>query len=670
MRRSRMARFDSMSTVADDFLAWALDSSRTLEERFGILRLIEAVYPRYYSGPDKKPTNYEADRLRREDRSFNAAFVPAWDENDLRIIAKLLPQVLELDVHNYGAERPLRDLTFLRYLPGLTSLKIGQVEVDSLDILRHLPALRSFHTFALDRVEDYTALASCQQLTTLYLHGQHPWPVFTGLETLPILESLEWHLPIRAITEIPRLPVLKRLALSGWNSDSLPDCLRDFHQLPDMPLLEQFWGGAFFRLDGIERFPRLRTARISGFFRNLAAVASQPALTHLRIACDEMRDISAVAAMPRLHQFALRSIRPQDWTPLMDSATLREVLTDGCDTPQPDFGTVQLVLPPHDDLFAAPMPRPLPPLRLFAYNPQSKDPSLTPPNDHYPDGPDGWDGCHLMRQSEDWWLSDLLLQTFRAAGLLRLQGLRLGYGRRRRRDRSSGAFFSPPIISCRDIMLRLLRTEAISHLREVVDATRTVLCRTRFPWQVNFMLAAEVDADDWDEEWRDSDDTPQERAMEHLLEEQRREREQERLQLFLADQHRLALLQEQGTPLTPGDIGPRRLAPAKPLPPVFQPPTEQGDSSQDDTDDEKSPFGSDDGGIAEAEPGQDDGNDESWLPPVEISDPNFRWNELHLYLTVTESAVWCATHRGDIEAASYLLDLPIEHPPGDTAEGA
>lgn len=669
MRRCGMASFGSMSTVADDFLSWAADPSLTLEERFGILRLVEFVCHRHHTGPDRRPFNFEAERLRREDRRYNAAFEPVWEEDHLRITAKHLPQVLDLDLHLYGDDRPLRDLSFLRFMSGVTSLRLGHVEVDSLDVLRHLPALRSLHIWFFDRVEDYRALASCQELTTLHVHGQHPWPDFTGLETLPRLEEVNWQLPLRAFTEIPRLPAVKRLELKCWNSDTLAGCLRDFHQLPAMPLLQEFWGGAFYRLDGIERFPRLRTARISGFFRTLAPVGSMPALTHLRIVCDEMQDISAATALPRLHQFALQSIRPQDWTPLMESDTLREAFTHGCDTPQPDFDTLQIVLPSRDDLFAAAAARPLPPLRLFGYSPQSKDRSRTPPDDHFPDGPDGWDGCHFMRQSEDWWFADLLKETLRAAGLLRLPGLRFGFGGRRR-DRASSVCSSQPRLSHRDIMLRLLGTEAISHLREVVRAARTALSGTRFPWQVNLTLTAEPDADDWDEDWRDSDDTPQERAMEHLLDEQRREREQERLRLFLADQHRLALLQEQGTPLKPGDIGPRRLPPAKPLPPVFQPPAEPADRSDDDDGDEKDPFGSDDGGIAEAEPGQDDNDDEKWLPPVEISDPNFRWQGLNLYLTVTESTVWCATHRGDIEAASYLLGLPIEYPPGDTPTDA
>ncbi|MBL9132930.1 MAG: hypothetical protein JNG86_17105, partial [Verrucomicrobiaceae bacterium] len=586
-----------MSSLSEEFLAWSLDPARTLEERFGILRFCEEVVARYYSGPDKKPPNYEADSLRRQDRRYNAAYDPVLKENVLCRVAELLPRVSSLGFHSYWQDRVIKDLSVLRFAPGTTELAVDEIDMESLDFLRPLTALKSLGLSQCDRVEDFTALAACRELRTFRLYSNHPWPDFRGIETLPHLESFSAHMDLRAFIEIPALPALQFLQLQSISGYGIGGSLRDFHQLPEMPLLQTLHLHSLYRLDGIERFPRLRAAMIWGFFRHLRPLARASALTHLRLTNDELLDVSAAATAPVLHHFALKSIRPQDWTTLMDAPVLREVYADGCEAPQPDLDTLRLVLPPRSDLFAAAQPRPLLPLRLRAHDDKNKIPEWRPPDTQIPEqGPGSWNGCQFMRHSESMWFSDELKESLRRAGLADMPGLRLGFGSRKYELPS--LFSSPPIVSARSVTLRLLRVEAISRVREVVQAIRTLLCLTLHPWSVTLILNAEPDADEWDDDWRDSDDTPQERAMEHIREEDERKREKERLRLFLADQHRLALLKEQGTTEIPDDIGPRRLGPAKPLPPIFQPPAPPAKAPDDDDDDENDFFTDDGGGIA------------------------------------------------------------------------
>ena len=653
-----------MSTLADDFLTWALDEARTLEERFGILRFCEEVEARYDTSPEKKLRNREAEKLRRQDRRYNAAYVPVLKEAMLRRVAELLPRVTVLHFHNWKQDRVIKDLSVLRFAPGLTGLRVEDIDMESLDFLRPLTALQSFGLSQADRVEDFTALACCRELRSLRLHTYHPWPDFRGLETLPHLESLSAHMLLHAFIEIPALPAMRVLHLHSVNGFSMSGSLRDFHQLPEMPLLHTLHLHSLYRLDGIERFPRLRAAMITGFFRHLRPLAGAAALKHLRLINDELLEVAGAAAAPVLHHFALKSIRPQDWTTLMDAPALREVFADGCEAPQPDLDTLRLFLPPRDDLFAAAEPRELLKPRLRGYSPKCKQAAWQPPDSRIPEsGPGSWDGCHFMAQSEHMWFAEELQKSLREAGLWDLPGLRYGFGSPK--EGCAFLFFSLPTASVRTAAVRLLRTEAISRAKEVMHVIRSVLCRTRHPWNVQLIMDAEPDADEWDDDWRDSDDTPQERAMEYLREENEREREKERQRLFIADQHRLALLREQGE--SADDIGPRRLPPAKPLPPIFpsQPPTEQGTVL--DKEDEKDFFADTGGGIAEAEPDKDDEEDEHWLPPVKVSDPNVRWSGLHLYLTVTEEVVWCAVPHGHIESASYLFDLPFEMPPEDAS---
>jgi hypothetical protein len=345
-------------TSADGFYAWATDPSRTLEERYGILQLLEFVYARHYRGEDKPRHNYEADKFRREARRFNPAYQPVLDPQRVRLVASLLPQVQSVEFDHYSNDRPIRDLSVLRFLPWLQALNVQGIELPRLDILRHLPALRTLHVWS-NEVEDYSAISHCRELRALNIRTEHPWPILTGLESLPHLTHLDWHSSGRALIGLPPLPALTHFRLSGgYSALSLAGCLRDFHQLPAMPQLVQFWGGTFYRLDGIARYPLLRIALIKGFFTTLAPLAALRHLTHLRVSSPRLEEVASVVPIPSLFHFAAESTRPQDWTPLLDSPSLREVHGAGCGTPQPDLGTVRMLLPSADDHFA---PRPPPP---------------------------------------------------------------------------------------------------------------------------------------------------------------------------------------------------------------------------------------------------------------------------------------------------------------------
>jgi hypothetical protein len=70
----------------------------------------------------------------------------------------------------------------------------------------------------------------------------------------------------------------------------------------------------------------------------------------------------------------------------------------------------------------------------------------------------------------------------------------------------------------------------------------------------------------------------------------------------------------------------------------------------------------DSGGIAEAEPGQED-QDERWLPLPPQLDPNDNWSTESLYFSVYENTVEIMNHPKDVEALSYLLPLPPIYPP-------
>lgn len=658
-------------TSADAFYAWATDPSRTLEERYGILQLLEFVYARHYRGEDKPSHNYQADQRRREARRFNPAYQPVIDPQRVRLVASLLPQVQSVDFNHYNNDRPIRDLSFLRFLPWLQALSLQEIEVPRLKILRHLPALRTLDVWS-DEVEDYSAITSCRELQRLTVRTEHPWPILTGLETLPHLTHLDWHSNGRALIGLPPLPAVTHFRLSGGHSVySLAGCLRDFHQLPAMPQLVHFWGGTFYRLDGIERYPQLRIALIKGYFTSLAPLAALRHITHLRVSSPRLEEVASVVPIPSIFHFAAESARPQDWTPLMDSPSLREVHGAGCGTAQPDLGTVRMLLPSADDHFATATPRPLQPLRLFAFSAHvegadkefgaqieaARHAAITDP-------PPSWHECPAMHESEHRWIISRIDDCLAQAGLSDIPGIRVGgYGRRRKRDDDTHLFHSEPGTSIyRKTSIDLLKVHAISRLSDVITAIRPFLASTRLPWHVFFICDAEPDADEWDADWRD-EDSPQQRIIDELLDDQRREQERRREELYLADEHRLRLLREQGHDPAPGEFQTTPLPPPKPLPDIkiTAPGSPPADPEPDP--DEDNPFDDDDtGGIAEAEPGQED-QDEHWLPPPPQLDPNFDWSGDRLFFSLYENTVEVMNRPKDAEALSYLLGLPPIYPP-------
>lgn len=645
--------------INERFLAWAGDKARTLEERYGIQRLVDWVYDFCYSGPDKIQKDWQADLLKQEQRRFNPGYIPEIDPGRLNKIAPLLEKLTKLELNSAGDDRPIRNLDFLEFVPAFEILNLKDVEIDRLTALRFLPRLRDFH-IRTDGVEDYRDLVSCRELRKIAIQTWHPCPVLTGLDDLPHLETFDWLGNARLLADLHVLPAVKKFRVD-WaeHHPNLVDCVRDLHALPEMPELEYFWGGSFYRLDGIERYPKLRILCIKGWYKSLAPLTALKHVTHLRVASPRLAEIESAGQMPSLFQFAVRSARPQDWSGLFETATFREVYQFDCEGPQPDLGTLRMLLPPREEFFGAPARRKLAPLRLRVRPEKDEHGAYQdecPESTTFPDGPGGWDGCPAMRQSERWFAEELCRKALRKAGLLALQGIRMD----REIPDSYHVFTSEPSPhSQRTLSISLKRTEAIGRLRDVVECLRRALSRLRYRWQVSIMAQAEVDAEDWDDSWSRGRTTEQ-RIQEMIEEELEAERSRKRYRQFLQDEHRLRLLKELGNEPAPGEFKPTPLPPEETLPRISVTPPAGKDE------DKKPGNEYADGGLADPD-SDDEAQDESWLGPVEISDPNEKWHDLFFMVTVTEEAVW-AHPRHALDAISYLLDLKPEYPPGKGPE--
>lgn len=647
-----------MNSTGEAFLTWAKDTSRTKEERFAILLLGEelAPDPEVYGKWDKKRPIMEA-------RRYDAAYQPVLRAEVLEQVAEKLPTVTRIEFNQgHGIDRPLRDACVLRFLPVLQELVLWEAEITSLEPLRHCQALRKVR-MRCNELEDYSPLAACQQIEELDIQTWHPWPDISALRLLPRLTKLSWNSPGHKLESCKLLPQVRELVVDGpGHHDELVKSVRDFHQLPEMPELRRFWGGSFYRLDGVERYPHLRSLRVIGFFKDLSPLATLPELTHARVASHYIESVEPLVRSPKLFQLVIKGRRPQDYTPLMDAPALHELHVLGCELPQPDIEMTRLMLPLREECFALDPPRPLEPLRLIvdhSYRKKDKD-VVWPkhPSYHFAESEQPWDDSPFMRQSEVFWMNDLVNEALQNAGLAALQGVRRGYYKQDDRD-SYHLFHSVPSVWEREVEVHLMRTEAISRLREVVDCLRPLLARTRWPWSITIQTDPEPEAEVWDD--REDDQSPQARFQEMLEEEARDQHNRDLRNRLLADEHRLKLLEEGGDeagdyipsplplPRVPETLG-NVAAPPKP---DAQDPAEKDWSSPDDDDE---------GGIAEADPDDDDDEDEHWLPPVHVLNPNIRWDNLNMTLLLTETGIWTANFC--TKDCEYLLDVKAEFPPG------
>lgn len=626
-------------------MTWAEDPARTLEERYGILRLVEYTWHYCYRSPDKPMLDWQAMRKAKEKRFYNPAYQPRIDLWQLRVTANLLPEVTRLAFEPHTEDRPVRDLSFLAFLPNLTVLSLAGIEMENLDGLQHLANLRELSIHS-DDLEDYSAVAACRELRKIAIHTQHPWPEIRVFAELPHLEELSWNGNGRALADIPCLPALRRLHIESQHycSDA-KNSIRDLHHLPDMPQLDYFWGGWFYRLDGIGRYPTLRFLGIRGWFKSLSGVEALQRLTHLRVTAPRLDEVATLAAMPSVQHFALYSERPQDWGVLMEGETLREVFHDGIEGDQPDFETLRMLIPGYDDVFGLAEPRPIGPIRLIVRGNSEDigylDCEISP---EFPDGPDGWDGHHGMRQSEVWWAAARLHSAVRDAGYLKLQGVRLSYKAPNLYD----LFSTPPPPHLRRMLtITILKSEAISHIPGIFQCIRQTLATMRHPWQVYVTVDPEPDADTWDESWKEIRNPTYAEEMEEL--EREREYQRQRREILLSDQHRLRLLQELGEDTS--DFKPTPL-PARPEEPDYTSEETEDPDDEDEDDDHE-------GGIAHYDP-EKAKDDESWLPPVNVGDPNRDWTHLLCIFILTETGVHMHVKNRGLEGIAELLDVVPE----------
>jgi hypothetical protein len=362
----------------DDFIRWAFDDARTLEERYATELLVEHALIRWHAKHQTGHfTRWELVVERKRQRFLNPAYQPEYSEENVRRAAEILPELTEWELAARYQERPVRDMAVLRFLPALQTLTVDCDIVD-LSLLSELPNLRTL-TFNSPICEDYRPLARCTGLQHLHLSLAVHWPEIEGLENLQQLETLTLSGNLLVFTRGLTFP---RVRQGGLNCTPL--FARSLRELPQLPACEFLTLSGIERLDGIEAMPRLRNLTLRCAVRDFRPLAGLRELTWFSQFGTLPLDVTPIAQIPRLlfahfetqHVFGIDSTPLRDYSPLMSSPMLRELHVRGCPPVEMEVAALNAALPTWDDLLLAPEPRLIPPLRMIVA------PSITHPQRH------------------------------------------------------------------------------------------------------------------------------------------------------------------------------------------------------------------------------------------------------------------------------------------------
>lgn len=307
-----------------DFVRWALSPERTIDEAFWAEILVEHALP-VWKRNHKIETPYERWEEKREryrKRRLNPAHRAVLSEVDVMRAAEVMPTLTELDHMARGDDRTFHDLSGLRFCPALKTLKLGTVELLSLDDLRLLPELESVW-LQDDILEDFSGLAQCKKLKDVHFWIGFPWPDLRSLAELPELEEITMHANLPALRGVGCLRKMRRAKLWGLDGGRAP--LPDATWLPDMPLLKEATFERMSGLRGIGKFGELVELTVCGPFKDLSPLAECPA-EKLTVYGERYHDVSPLARMPRLRVLEFNREFPLDYTPLLDAPLLRDVV--------------------------------------------------------------------------------------------------------------------------------------------------------------------------------------------------------------------------------------------------------------------------------------------------------------------------------------------------------
>ncbi len=516
-----------MTAASDSFADWACNPRRTLEERFGAELLIEHTLGLWRQKHGLKvEANYEAERLRLKERSLDPAHQPAYSRTDAEHAAEVLPELKQFSL-SFSDDRPLRDLSFLRFCPPLETIELRKTEIRDWSPFQFQTALTTLHVWGDKVVRDLRVLGRLTRLKSARLYFGTPWPDLRGLENLGELRELHFHGNILAFCDIPRLPQLRHLEVHHGCGHAIP--IRRVADLPEMPELRRLHLENTTELHGLGRYPKLLNLVVYGYFTDLTPLAELKELTHLTLSGGDYETLAPLAKLPNLRRLTVRHEVPPDFTPLADAPRLHEAVMEISHIVPPELASLNAMFTPWSDDFALPQPRPLAPLRLLQRDSKKGEPTTEETSTA---APRNWGDDDEMAKSEArWFVREANRRLRRLLGeggcQFPLHGLNVGYD-----------------------MITVGRPEDIDRVPEIAQCLRELIAAARHPWKIMFIVdSLEQYERDLDQIYAD-DDEEFNAEKERAEWESDRERQREHRK-FLERKYRHRLEQELGTPAAP-----------------------------------------------------------------------------------------------------------------------
>jgi hypothetical protein len=553
------------------FIRWSLDDSRTVEERYTVELLVEFGVFRWNAKRRLlRPEPFEETVARSRERELNPAYDPHYSEDAIRKAVEFLAVQQSCSLNS---RRPVRDIAALGFMTALEEVTLTSCfEATDLSPLAELPALRKLALGSPNcalwnsHCRDYTPLARCSALRELSLGFNVRWPDFTGLGALTQLETLALGGNLLALPPGLTFPNVRTATLR-----CMPLASRNVADLPQLPSCEILTLGGAERLDGIEKMPALRNLTILGPFESFEPLAALRGLTCLSVRHEHVfdqarmpRDITPLVRLPKLHflQFGddhgIWAQLPRDYFPLTEAPALRELIVTGCPPVEMEVAAIQAGLPPCDDLWLLPEPRPLPPLRMISApnakhprrgDPLGIEPYLEPGEPPHPD-------LGLREREGRWvtgWLHRLIARRLQNPdwGKVDAQGHR------------------------RSLSITLESYASVEKFPVLIEAIREGMARLRNDWRrASFSVYLRVPP---------PENTP---AQKQLYEQFQRERDEQDWEQqdrdkaeYLDRLHQLELKKQEGTPIVPEEF-----SPSEPGPDLV-PPWEKEDDDEEEEDD-------------------------------------------------------------------------------------